>query len=82
MKLKIGSPGSGKALESTLNAWGFSATKYQPKWSHGDPFQLKKSASHWRPGRLGCMSEFGAIPHVIFSIKRPTPCSVFGAREV
>ena len=53
IRSKIGSPVSGRALESTLNAWGFSAAKYQPKWSHGDPFQPKKFASHWQPGRLG-----------------------------
>ena len=38
--LKMGSPASGNALKRFVNAWGSPAAKYQPKWSHGDPFQL------------------------------------------
>ena len=37
---KIGSPGPGRASKGFLDALGSILAKYQPKRSHGDPFQL------------------------------------------
>ena len=37
---KIASPGPGRASKGFLDALGFILAKYQPKRSHGDPFQL------------------------------------------
>ena len=37
---KIASPGPGRASKGFLDALGSILAKYQPKRSHGDPFQL------------------------------------------
>ena len=76
-KSKVGFPGPGSALESFLNALGYSAAKYQPRWSHGDPFQLKKSASHGRPeGRPPLHFRIWRISARFFFNKTPNPtCS-------
>ena len=75
---KIWSPGFGRALKSFLNALGSSATKYQPKWSHGSPFQPEKLAGAYRPdligGRGGSPSQSG---HRVIEVVKMSASSVW-----